>query len=375
MNRYLAILATALMIAGCSSGPSPSTSASPTAGVTPAGVGGAIYVVHVLDDDEPFIDVRVDSVATDGAWQTVARFEDVAPAGWDDSEAVSDDAVSIGPSGLLLMHVELETVAAPERRTLLLDIRSPEAPPIEIADHVHPIWGPDGTVAWYDGPLSWIDLSAGDGTVHTINLPAGIDGVGPATADGSGWLAGRTNDVGDLLEVGVVRRDGQFVSGQEPAFTWTGTDRWLGAEGGSIGTAHSDGFPQSETVVNERRADLEPPCQCETWFMKVLPSDDPSFSDPHWDREGTGIWLPVGDPGRWWLSHVTEPLQDNPIADLPPAEWWRIVGITDDDRLVALRSDDDRNLALVDTETGMSAVVARSDGDRDWGAYFGGWIR
>ena len=155
----------------------------------------------------------------------------------------------------------------------------------------------------------------------------------------------------------------------------TGLERFVGANGASLGTANSEGPNQSETVITESRAGLPGPCHCLVWARTVAPGDDPSFGDAVWDASGRGIWIVFTKDQRRWLSHIVEPEVDRPVANLPPVEGWRIAGLSSDDRWVVVASSEARSLVLVDTASGAAREIARAEGDVNPAPMFGGWVR
>ena len=325
-----------------------------------------MFAVHLVTETGPILDVRVDAIGIDGVSTTLVTFDDVAPRGWDASEPDFDRLVSIGPDGWLLLGVQrYGGNEAADRATLLLDARAPLAPGLVVPVRRPWFWGPNGTVAWDDGELRWIDPTHRAVEVETVPRPQDLRVVGPAAADGSGWLAGYEDENGNIAEIGVLRPDGEFVPGPPDAFDWTGTSRRLGADGGWLTITSTTGANGSSAAIVEFRSGLGGDCHCIDWAVKSGGAD-PLFADEaFWDASGRGVWLSMAeaDGGQRWLSHRTEPGIDAHVVDLPAGETWQIVGISNDDRFVALSGP---RLLLVEVETG--ALVA-TDGT------FGGWLR
>jgi hypothetical protein len=335
-------------------------------------VAGEILVVNVVDDPRPYFDVRVDAVAPSGVVQTVAWFYDVRPAGWTEASPMYDTAVSIGPGGKLLVVAERSGGVAPgDAAGVLLDLGNPHASPVEIAAVPHrPVWGPTGALAWSGN--AWQVADPTTGIISSALVPAGVEPVGAWLADGGGWLALRHDERHDVPEAGALGTTGEWRPGIPQLFEWTGLERRVGAAGGFLTTAHSDGSESSETAVIERRIDLPGPCGCLAWVRMIEPGNDPRFGDPVWDAAGTGIWVPMAerDGERRWLSHVTTPDRDMPVAELPDDGDWRIAGISPDDRWVVLSGSE---LIVVDTHRG-EAVVALRNGEVT-SVHFGAWRR
>jgi len=385
----------ASLAVACTIRPAPSSSpsaATPTSSEPPPpaspaddplqGARGELLVAHLIEDPDPYFDVRVDAVRSDGAWQPVATIDDVIPAGWEAAAPVFDSPVSIGPSGYLLLLVERHGgVNATDRRTLLIDLRNPERRAVEIDDHLYgATWGPDGRLSWSDGEaIRWLDPTLGNPVrIESVPYPPGVSHGGLPARDGSGWVTGRNDENEERLDVGILTADGRFVPGLRPAFVLHGVERRFGAAGGGLSIAVSDGIPTSEVVVAEYRPDLPGNCHCIVWVRQVDPSDDPTFGEAFWDAGGTGVWVLMAarDGEARWLSHVTTPAVDAPVADLPAGAEWQIVGVSDDDRWVVLAAAQQRHLALTDTTTGATTIVAWAvGGEGSVGPRFAGWIR
>jgi hypothetical protein len=367
---------TVVLLAACQAtapvSPDPS---HPAATEPPLPAAGEAYVVSLhYEEGGPFFDVRVDAVAPTGASRPIASFADVHPAGWETAAPYYDMRTIVGPGRLLPIVAERNGGMEPtDVRTLLLDLRPGAGPPVEIAGAPSfTFWGPDGQLGSVGGQgADLIDVRTG--ARQSIARPEGIE-LSPAwLADGAGWTATRFAD--EPPTPGWLSNTGIFTAGFAPTFQVTGLERFVGANGGTLGIAGSDGPNQSETVLIEGRADLPAPCHCVAWARTVQPGDDPAFSDGIWDADGNGVWLVFTKGNRRWLSHLAEPLVDRPVADLPAAEGWRIAGISSDDRWVVVASPELGSLVLVDTVAGAAREIARVQGAFNPAPTFGGWVR
>jgi hypothetical protein len=338
-------------------------------------VAGEILLAHLRDDPRPFFDVQIEAVAPTGVARPVAMFRDIHPAGWTDANPMYGTPVSIGPGDQLLVVAERNGGVEPgDAAALLLDLRDPSAPPVEIAAVPHrPVWGPTGALAWSGN--GWQVADGRTGIVSGPDLPAGVEPGGAWLADGSGWLAMRHGDDQTGPEVGWLSTTGMFTPGTPRTFEWTGLERRLGATGGTLWMAVSDGVESSETVLVERRADLPGACHCLAWVRMTEPGDDPRFGDAIWDAAGTGVWVPMAehDGEERWLSHVTEPTVDSRVADLPDNGDWRIVAISPDDHWVVLAGEEAGEIVLVDSLAGE--VVAGARNGEVTAVEFAGWVR
>jgi hypothetical protein len=370
-----AALSVALLLAACSTAPSSRSSRpSPSEPAAPLPTAGELYLVSYLDDEGPSFGVRVEAVGPTGRVRPIATVDDLRPAGWDNAAPVDGFGPTVGPTGYLVVGVERNGgFEASDMRTLLVDVTGAGRPTLEIEGALsRPGWGPDGSLfAPGNGPVV---VDAVTGRKTAIHLPIEIEPLAAWVADGAGWVATRTR--GEEREVGRVSADGTFTPGTTESFQITGMERFIGAEGGTLSMAVSDGATQSDTAIIEFRPEFEPPCQCKVWARFIEPGADPHFGDAVWDANGRGLWLPFNDGPRHWLSHFAKPLTETKVADLPPNVASRIVGISPDDRWVVLGSDqiEPGPLVLVDTAAGESRILAQPDAS---GAAptFGGWVR
>lgn len=355
-----------VMVAGCGS-----ATASPDD--SQAGAGEA-YVISILDGEGPYFDVRVDAVAPTGANRPIGSFVDVHPAGWDEASPYYDMRTTVGPRGILPIVVERNGgVQVGDVRTQFLDPRSTGATPVEVAGNLAgSSWSPDGQLAVDagDGGIDLIDVRTG--ARHGVTPPRDVQIVPGWLADASGWPALRAMD--DTSVAGRLSLAGVFTDGAAATYQVTGLERTVGARGGGIGIAASDGPNQSETAITEFRSDLPGPCQCVVWARNVQPGDDAAFGEPVWDASGTGIWLIFTRDDRTWLSHLLKPLTDQPIVDLPRGNWV-IAGISSDDRWIVVSDADARSLVVVDTAAGAAREIARAQGEFNPTPMFGGWVR
>lgn len=371
-QRAGAMVAGALLVAGCQGGGTGPSGGASTAPDEPLAAAGEAYVVTILDDEGPFFDVRVDAIAPGGGSRPIAALDDVHPAGWLEASPFFDMRSIVGPTRLMQVVAERGGgMNDNDVRTLLLDLRPGGGPTVEIAGSMPaPFWGPDGQLAAIRDDGELIDTRSG--ARQPIPRPDGVD-ISPAwLVDGSGWPAGQFG--GDEPIAGWLSTDGTFTAGRAATFQVTGLERLVGAAGGTIGFAVSDG-PTSETAITEYRADLPGPCSCMSWVSRIEPGEDPGFGDAVWDAAGTGIWLILSKDDRRWLSHVVKPKVDNPVADLPPGSDWAIVGISADDRWVVAAALADGQLVLVDSVAGAAREIARVQGNINPAPMFGGWVR
>jgi hypothetical protein len=338
---------------------------------------GEANIVTILDDDGPFFDVRIDGFAPTGAVRPIASFSDVHPAGWDTAEPYYDMRSTVGPTGLVNIVVERNGGEnAADVRTLLLDAHDPGRPPVEIqGDLAGPFWGPDGQLATIRDEASVVDTRTG--AREAIPSVVGVEITPAWLIDGSGWPATRFGD--DDMTVGSLSASGVFSAGRASVFEVTGKERFVGAEGGTLGYAVSDGADQSESALIEQRADLPPPCHCLTWASRVEPGDDPGFGAGIWDARGIGIWVIYAkdqdtNAEHSWLSHLLEPRNDRPVLDLPRGH-WSIAGISSDDRWIILSDLEAGSLVLVDTAAGAAREIARIRDTVGPAPMFGGWVR
>lgn len=367
-----AAFAAAMLVAGCQGGGTGPSGGATGAPDEPLAAAGEAYVVTILDDDGPFFDVRVDAIAPGGGSRPIAAFDDVHPAGWQEASPFYDMRAVVGPSRIVPITAERGGgMNDSDVRTLLLDLRPGGGAAVEIAGNLFsPFWGPDGQLAVLGDGAEVIDPRTGARV--PIATPDGV-GISPAwLVDGSGWAAGQFR--GDEPIVGWLSTDGTFTAGRAATFQVTGLERLVGAAGGTLGFAVSDG-PTSETAITEYRAALPGPCHCMSWASRIEPGEDPGFGDAVWDAAGTGIWLIFAKDDRRWLSHVVKPKVDNPVADLPPDGDWAIVGISADDRWVVTAALTDGKLVLVDTVAGAAREIARVQGIVNPAPMFGGWVR
>jgi hypothetical protein len=338
-------------------------------------VAGELLVVHVIDDPRPFFDVRVDAVAPTGAVQTVASFYDVHPASWTEAAPMYDADVSIGPGGKLLVVAERAGGAEPgDAVGVLLDLRDPFAAPVAIAAVPHgPAWGPTGGLAWRGN--AWQVADTTTGVISAAPVPTGVEPVPAWLVDGGGWLGLRHDDRLGAPEVGALRTTGEWQPGIPQLFEWSGLERRVGAAGGVLSMAVSDGFQSSETALIERRLGLGGPCRCQVWLRSIEPGDDPRFGNGVWDAARVGVWAPMADPtgGQRWLVHLATPGVDTLVTRLPDNGDWQIVGLSRDDGWVVLSGEEAGELVLVDTSRG-EVVVVLSNGEVT-SVHFGAWRR
>jgi len=370
-----AALSLALLLAACASAPSsPSSQPAPSEPAAPLPTAGELYLVKDLDGEGPSFGVRVEGVGPTGRTRPIATIDDLRPTGWDTAAPVDGFGPTVGPTGYLVVAVERNGgFEASDMRTLLVDVTGAGRPTLEIDGVLsRPAWGPNGSLfAPNNGPVL-VDTATGRRTA--IDLPIEIEPVAAWVVDGTGWVATRTR--GEDREVGRVSVDGTFIPGATESFQITGMERFIGAEGGTLSMAVSDGATQSDTAIIELRPEFEPPCQCKAWARFIEPGDDAHFGDALWDANGRGLWLIFTDGRRHWLSHFAKPLTETKVADLPPGVVSRIVGISPDDRWVVLASDEIEPgpLVLVDTAAGESRILAQPDA-AGVTPTFGGWVR
>jgi hypothetical protein len=342
---------------------------------SPLAPAGEAYVVTIhREEDGPYFDVRVDAVAPIGGSRTIASFIDVHPAGWETASPYYDMRTVVGPDGLLPVVVERNGGEEPtDIRTLLLDLRLMGGPPVEVAGALGgSFWGPDGQLVMGAGNgAELIDTTSG--ARQAIFSPKDVTISGAWLADGSGWPAAQSGD--EESTAGWLSLGGEFTTGSAgPNFEVTGLERFVGANGGGLGIAGSDGPTQSDTVITESRTDLPGSCKCIVWARNVQPGDDPAFGDPVWDADGAGMWIVFSKGDRRWLSHLVTPEVDRPVADLPAAQVWRIAGISANDHWVVVASEAG-SLVLVDTAAGTAREIARVQGPFSPAPMFAGWVR
>jgi hypothetical protein len=359
------LLSFAVAVAGCGT-TAPSDQASPAAA-------GELYLVTYVDGPEPGFGVRVDAVDPSGRSRVAATVPSILPEGWDDAQPSSTLQPSVGPTGWLVVGAERNGgFEDADVRTMLLDLSGSGHPPVEVARPMYqPFWGPNGELATLDGDPIVVDPVTGG----RRDLPR-QDRIEIAPAwlrDESGWLANRIET--DGTTAGSVDTNGRFTPGAAPAFEVTGRERMTGAAGGSLSLSISEGATGSETAIAESRPGLPGACECLIWVRSVEPGDAPSFGEPVWDHDGTGFWVVFSDEDSQWLSHMTAPLKESKVADLPKDASWRIEGISADDRWVVLGDFNGGGpLLLVETASGESRILARPDVAGNVPS-FAGWVR
>jgi hypothetical protein len=370
-------LAVGLSIAGCGTpapaSPGPSEAGSATTEL-PIATAGELYLVSYLDDADPFFGVRVEAVGPTGRTRPIATIEDVRPAGWEDASPATGFEPTIGPDGFLVLGVERNGgFEDADTKTLLVDVTPAGRPTVEIDGRLsRPAWGPSGALLALENEPVLVDPLTGHRS--DVFQPDGIELAGVFLADGSGWVARRS--VGETTTAGSLASDGTFTPGFAQSFQVTGLERSVGAEGGMLSMAISDGATESETAIVEFREDLGRSCHCRAWARFVEPGTDPHFGDAVWDRTGSGIWLTRSDEAEQWLSYLDAPLSETKVADLPPTGSWQIRGISPDDRWLVLGTDasEPGPLVLVDTAAGEARVLARPDASGVTPT-FAGWVR
>jgi hypothetical protein len=371
-------LAIALAVAACAqSSPSASTGSGSPASETaeaPLPTAGELFLVTYLDDDGPSFGVRVDAVGPSGRTRPIATIDDLRPRGWDNAAPVYGMGPTVGPNGYLVVSVERNGgFDASDMRTMLVDATGAGRPTVEVDGALsRPAWSPTGSLLALDNEPAVIDSATGRRT--PIHLPMEIELTDAWVADGTGWVAMSAN--GEDRQAGRVSVDGTFTPGAVQSFEVTGLERRIGAEGGTLSMAVSDGVGQSDTAIIEVRPEFERPCQCKAWARFVEPGNDPTFSDAVWDAGGTGLWLVNGQDANHWLSHLDKPMSPTKVADLPPGVGWQIRGISPDDRWIVLGGDetDPAPLILVDTAAGEARVLAQPNA-AGFLPFFAGWVR
>jgi hypothetical protein len=373
IRRFVGLAAVAVLAACQATVPSSPGPSAPTPTEPPLAAAGEAYIVTVLDDDRPFFDVTVEAIAPTGASRPIASFADAHPNGWESASPFYDMRATVASGRLLIVAERNGGMESDDLRTLILDLAG-TSPTVEIDGAVlAAAWAPDGRLASLDDEPAVIDLRTGLRTL--IVKPADV-GLSPAwLADGSGWVADRygEND-GDPVH-GWLSVAGVFTAGPAAPFQVTGRERFVGAAGGTLGYAITDGVGQSETALTEQRADLPGACHCIVWASKIDPGNAPGFGDSAWDAAGRGVWIVYTQGERRWLSHLTTPRVDSPAADLPPGTDWSIAGISTDDRWVVASSAEPGVLVLVDTVAGAAREIARVQGDVNPAPMFAGWVR
>jgi hypothetical protein len=369
-----AALSLALLLAACAS-PAPSSPSSQPASTEPAAplpTAGELYVVTLLDDAAPGFGVQVEAIGPTGRVRPIATIDDARPAGWDDASPAPDFQPTVGPTGLLVVALDRNGGnEASDQRLLFFDVTGGGRPTVEVGGSLYrPSWGPSGALLALDSDGVVVDPAAG--RRQAIARPDGVELTGAWLADGSGWVATRTS--GDTTTAGSLSADGRFTTGAAASFQFTGVERAIGADGGTLSIAVSDGATGSDTAIIEVRPEFEPPCQCQVWARFVQPGNDPTFGDAVWDANGTGLWLTYSQGANRWLSHLDKPMSPTKVADLPPAVVSKIVGISPDDRWVVLAPDESGPLVLVDTVAGESRTLAQHDA-LGVTPTFGGWVR
>jgi hypothetical protein len=360
----LMTLAFVVPLAACGTTPppsSPSASGSVQGAVaTPASTAGTVpteaIVAWVVDDDAPFFDLVVESIAPTGVARPVARLRDVHPAGWADASPRLDAPVLASETGLVVISVDRSGGGTPEdERTLILDLDSPGRAPIEFPNVTErAAWGPGGELAIFGTRPLLLDPATG--TTTAITVPPHIDLLEAWVADGSGWLAVEEGDAG---RVGVLRRNGTFAAGAQPAYGLTGRERRTGSNGQIVSEATSDGATGAETTIVDFGPGICP--RCVVWAKFETPGDGPTFNDFVWDASGQGLWITwqSADRKRGWLGHMASPGVDEPIVDLPARVDLDIVGISPTDAWLVLKAGEQRRLILADTLTRETRVIAK----------------
>jgi hypothetical protein len=329
-------------------------------------------VVWVVDDGLPYFDLIVESIAPTGVARPVARIRDIHPAGWQDASPRLDAPVLASATGSILISVERDGGGAGDlERTLLLRLDSSKRSPIELPNVTErAAWGPDGELAVFAPRPILVDPTTG--TTSAIPVPPRVDLLEAWSADGSGWLAvERVGDSGQ--EVGVARRDGTFAVGPPRPFGLTGRERLTGARGQILSAAVSDGPQGTETAIVDFGPGSCP--RCVVWARFQTPGATPSFGDFVWDAAGQGLWVTwqSADRKRAWLGHMATPGVDDPIVELPAGIDFDIVGISPTDAWLLLRASEQHTLAVGDTMTGDTRVIARPLVPGGPAPIFAGW--
>jgi hypothetical protein len=136
-----------------------------------------------------------------------------------------------------------------------------------------PSWSPSGALLALESEPVVVNPS--DGRRQAIPRPAGVELTGAWLADGSGWVA--TQTAGEETTAGSLSADGRFAPGAAASFEVTGLERTIGADGGTLSMAVSDGATESDTAIVELRVGLDSTCSCRAWARFVTPGSDPQF--------------------------------------------------------------------------------------------------
>jgi hypothetical protein len=331
-------------------------------------------VVTVIDDGGSAFSLQVGAISTGGIVRPIARLGAIRPAGWNEASPAWYGPPVVGPPGYLAIGVERnggnDEADDDHERTLIYDLRDPGRAPIELGSiFYHLAFGPDGSLAAFGAEVVRI-IDPATGLEQRLPTPDDVVLDTAWLADGSGFLATRYDLNSGEPTPGAFLFSGEFVPGRAAAWAPTGRERLVGAGGGTLGLAVSDGPFGSESAIIESRPDR--PAGGVVWASYTEPGDDARFDEAVWDAAGTGIWLTrtSRDNRRSWLSHMTTPLTDTRVATLP-RPGWMIAGLSADDAWAVLSSDADHQLMLVDASTGGSRILASGP---DRAPVFAGWL-
>ena len=311
----------------------------------------------ISDDDGPFFDLVVESIAPTGVARPLTTVTDIHPAGWTTASPRLDGAVLASPQGWLVISVERDGGGIPDlERTLLIDLRA-EHPQLELAGVAErAAWGPQGHLAILGSRPLLVDPITGVKT--EVAVPADVDVLEAWAADASGLVA--IEDMGEPSQrAGVLRGDGIFVPGVRPPYSATGRERHTGAIGQVLTVAVSDGADGAETAIVDSGPGVCP--RCIVWARFKTPGDDPRFFAYNWDAAGAGLWITwqTSDRKRAWLGHMSTPGHDDPVVNLPPSVDFGIAGVSPTDAWFILDASDLRQLVLADTLTGQTRAIAK----------------
>jgi hypothetical protein len=329
-------------------------------------------VAWVVDDDRPYFDLVVESIAPTGLARPLATLRGIHPEGWEDATPRLDAPLLVSPARSVVISVERDGGGASDlERTLILDLDASQRAPIEIPTVTErAAWGPGGELAVFSPRPTVVDPATG--TQTPITVPVGIDLLEAWVADGSGWLAVEHAGESDQ-RVGALHRDGIFVVGPQRAYTPTGRERLTGADGQMLSVAVSDGPDGAESAI----VDFGPgDCpRCVVWATFMAPGNAPTFHDFVWDAAGQGLWITwhSADRKKAWLGHMGSPTVDEPIVDLPPGVDLDIAGISPTDAWLVLYAGEQQRLLIADTVTHETRVIARPLVPGGPSPIFAGW--